>query len=100
MDSKAPLSMKADMDTLYNNTDLVFMVKIEGEIVKYKDIHCVPISWQDGYPMPGVKLGESRELPYYKQSEINKDGLYTEARFKEMWRDKIVRIFNENGVDL
>ena len=47
--------------------------------------------------MPGVKLGEARNQPYYTEKEINKDGLYTEAKFIDKWKNGEITIYDDNN---
>ena len=84
----------------YGKDDGTFRFVInEGGIVNtYTLINLVCIDWYGGYPMPGVKLGEARNRPYYTEKEINKDGLYTEAKFIDKWKNGEITIYDNDGI--
>ena len=89
-------------DDLYSDPSLIYIVKNienqENPIERFKSLVCVCIDWGSGYPMPGIKLGKARDSPFYKQEEINKNGLYTEREFNKLWKQESIKVFNTDGV--
>ena len=92
---------RARIDDLYNDLDLICIVKCpDNETMKFRSLRCISIDWNNGYPMPGIKLGPLRCSPPYSKKETNKNGLYTEAVFMQKWDNKDIRVFNNEGVEL